>query len=333
MRFPLKQTMLIAKYIGRQKKSGTKRFPLVLMLEPLFACNFTCSGCGRIHEYKENVADMLSLAQCFKAIDDCGAPVVSICGGEPLLYPHIKELVDGALKREKVVYLCTNGWALDKKLGLFAPHELFNINIHIDGTKGVHDKIVERDGAYDKAVHAISLAKERGFTVCTNTTVYKQTSVEDVVNLMGEMHNLGVDGMLVSPGFDYKEVPDQTVFLNKEEIFEKFKSIRKSGNKGKLWSTPLFFDFLSGERHYECTPWGNVTYNVKGWKAPCYLITDAHFENYDDFINQVEWSKYGPENDKRCRNCMCHCGFEASVALNVGASIKDSLRMAWWMLR
>lgn len=333
MRFPLNQTLLIARYISRQKKSGTKRFPLVLMLEPLFACNFTCSGCGRIHEYKDRAADMLALKQCLDAIEDCGAPVVSICGGEPLLYPYIKELVDETVRRKRVVYLCTNGWALDKKLGMFAPHPLFNINVHIDGTREVHDSIVEREGAFDRAIHGIELAKERGFTVCTNTTVYKQTSVDDVLELMGQLRRVGVDGMLISPGFDYKEVPDQTVFLDRSEITRKFKALRKAASGNKVWSTPLFLDFVAGAREYSCTPWGNVTYNVSGWKAPCYLITDQHFEKYEDFINQVNWSSYGPDKDKRCKNCMCHCGFEPTVALTTGDSLRDSLRMAFWMLR
>ncbi len=333
MRFPLPQTVRIARYMRQQKKAGTARFPLVLMLEPLFACNFTCSGCGRIHEYKEHMADMLSVSQCLKAIDDCGAPVVSICGGEPLLYPYIKDVVDGALSRERVVYLCTNGWALDKKLGTFVPHPLFNINVHIDGTEKVHDAIVEREGAYKKALHGIRLAKERGFTVCTNTTVYKQTEVADVLQLMTELRAAGIDGMLLSPGFDYKEVPDQAVFLDRSEINAKFEALRGAASGTKVWSTPFFLDFLTGRRDYTCTPWGNVTYNVRGWKAPCYLITDEHLETYDDFINRVDWSKYGPSRDKRCANCMCHCGFEATVALETGASLKDSLRMAWWMLR
>jgi len=333
MRFPLKQTVPIARYISNQKKAGIKRFPLVLMLEPLFACNFTCSGCGRIHEYKENVSEKLSLNQCLKAVDDCGAPVVSICGGEPLLYPQIGQLVARTIERNRVVYMCTNGWLLDKKLDLFSPHPMFNINVHIDGTEEVHDTIVEKKGAYCKAIEGIKLAKSRGFRVCTNTTIYKQTSVDDVLALMDQLRKVKIDGMLLSPGFDYKEVPDQTVFLDRTEITDKFKALRKAASGKNIWSTPLFLDFLSGRRSYECTPWGNVTYNVRGWKAPCYLITDEHYETYKNFINKVNWAGYGPDKDKRCRNCMCHCGFEPTVALTTGDSIKDSLRMGWWMLR
>lgn len=333
MRFPLKQSLTIARYISQKKKAGEARFPLVLMLEPLFACNFTCSGCGRIHEYADRMKDMLSLEKCLKAVDDCGAPVVSICGGEPLLYPQIRELVKEVLDRGRVVYMCTNGWALTSKIHLFQPHPMFNFNIHIDGTREVHDAIVEREGAYDKAVEGIKLAKKYGFTVCTNSTIYKQTSAESVKQLMGELKEAGVDGMLFSPGFDYSDVPDQHVFLNKGEIEKKFRTLRPALAGKKVWSTPLFLDFLAGKRDYPCTPWGNVTYNVAGWKAPCYLVTDKHVDSWRDFIGNVDWDAYGPKADKRCNNCMCHCGFEPTVALTAQNSIKDALRMGWWMLR
>lgn len=333
MRFPFKQTVPIARYISRHRKAGTERFPLVLMIEPLFACNFTCSGCGRIHEYRDRLADTLPLHRCLEAVDACGAPVVSICGGEPLLYPRIEQLVREILDRGRVVYLCTNGWTLAEKLELFAPHPLFNINVHLDGTETVHDAIVERPGAYAKALNALRLAKEEGFTVCTNTTVYKQTSVDDIIRLMDELKRARIDGMLLSPGFDYQEVPDQQLFLDRAEIVAKFKALRRAAAGSRVWSTPQFLDFLAGKREYRCTPWGNVTYNVMGWKAPCYLITDQHFQRYDDFINTVDWSRYGPGNDKRCTNCMCHCGFEPTVALEASGSVVESLRMALWMLR
>lgn len=325
--------MAIARYISQKKKAGEARFPLVLMLEPLFACNFTCSGCGRIHEYADRMKDVLSLEECLKAVDDCGAPVVSICGGEPLLYPHIRELVKEVLDRRRVVYLCTNGWALKTKIHMFHPHPMFNFNIHIDGTREVHDAIVEREGAYDKAVEGVRLVKKYGFTVCTNSTIYKQTSAESVKKLMGELKQAGVDGMLFSPGFDYSDVPDQHVFLNKDEITEKFRTLRSALAGRKVWSTPLFLDFLAGKRDYPCTPWGNVTYNVAGWKAPCYLITDKHLGSWNEFIGNVDWDSYGPAKDQRCNNCMCHCGFEPTVALTAQSSWKDALRMAWWMIR
>jgi len=272
------------------------------------------------------------LEDCLKAIDDSGAPVVSICGGEPLLYPQIKELVEETIKRGRVVYLCTNGQVLDKKLSLFKPHKLFNINVHIDGLASTHDTIVEKNGAFDKAIVGIKAAKDAGFSVCTNTTVYKKTDVEEVRALIDYLDNLGVDGILISPGFDYSDVPDQSVFMSKNEIIEKFKVLRDAENSKKVWSTPLFLDFLAGKRDYACTPWGNVTYNILGWKAPCYLVTDGHYANFNEFMSTVKWDNYGPGRDKRCTNCMIHSGFEPTVALTVGNSIKDALRMARWTL-
>jgi len=332
MRFPFKQTVSIARYISRQKKAKTKRFPLVLMLEPLHACNLTCSGCGRIREYKDTISKMVPIEKCLKAVDECDAPVVSICGGEPLLYPEISELTREILKRGRVVYLCTNGQLLDKKLSLFKPHPYFNINVHIDGLQKTHDIIVEKDGAYAKAVDGIKSALSKGFTVCTNTTIYKQTSNSEICQLIGLLDKLGVHGILLSPSYCYEDVADQSVFLTKKEINEKFLSIRKTGNGKRIWSTPLYLDFLAGLREFDCTPWGNVTYNIKGWKAPCYLITDKHFETFAEFMDGVDWNRYGPGKDRRCGNCMVHSGFEATVALKTGDSIKDALRMARWTL-
>jgi len=324
--------MTVAKYIAAEKRKKIKHFPLVLMLEPLHACNLTCEGCGRIREYKETMNLMVPLEACLKAIDDCKAPVISICGGEPLIYPDIKELVEETIARKKVAYLCTNGTLLDKKIDLFKPHKLFNINIHLDGMEATHDAIVERPGTFKKVVENIKLAKEKGFTVCTNTTIYKETSVDEIIELFNLLTELKVDGFLISPGFDYKEVEDQSFFLMREETEKKFKEILAFSKKYRLWSTPLFLEFCAGKREYNCTPWGNVTYNIKGWKAPCYLITDTHFESYSDFIDQVNWDYYKSGKDKRCKNCMVHCGFEPTAALTVNNHIKDTLRMIKWTL-
>lgn len=332
MRFPLKQTMTVANYIRRMKKSRTTRFPIVLQLEPLHACNLTCSGCGRIREYKDHLSKMLTLEQCFKAIDDSQTPVVSICGGEPLLYPQIQELVEGTLARNRVVYLCTNGQVLDRKLDLFAPNPLFNFNVHVDGLSQTHDTIVEREGAFDKAIAGIAEAKRAGFNVCTNTTVYKQTDTEEIRALIHYLEGLKVDGILISPGFDYSDVADQAQFLTREAIVEKFSQLRDVGRSKKIWSTPLFLDFLSGKRDLSCTPWGTITYNVLGWKGPCYLITDQHYATYNAFMTEVAWDRYGPNRDPRCRNCMCHCGFEPTIALTSTDRIRDALTMAKWTM-
>ncbi len=330
MRFPLRQTISIARYVSGQKKKKNKYFPLVLMLEPLHACNLTCSGCGRIREYQDSVSKMLSLEECLNASDDCQAPVVSICGGEPLLYPQIKELVEELLARKRVVYLCTNGQTLKEKISIFKPHPYFNINVHLDGLATTHDLIVEKKGAYQKAVAGIKAALRQGFTVCTNTTVYKQTNSAELKAFIEDVKNLGVHGILISPSYSYEDVDDQSIFMHTKEINQRFKELDKVCRSKKIWSTPLYIDFLQGKRDFACTPWGNVTYNVKGWKAPCYLITDQHYDNYKDFINKVDWEKFGPNKDKRCQHCMVHCGFEATVALKTTESIKDAMRMAYW---
>lgn len=330
MRFPFKQTVAVARYISNRKRAKVDRFPLVLQLEPLHACNLTCTGCGRIREYRDYMSKMVTMEDCLKAIDDCGSPVVSICGGEPLLYPKVGELVASSIARGKVTYLCTNGQTLEKRLDLFKPSNLFNINIHIDGLAKTHDTIVEQEGAFDKAVAGAVAAKKAGFTVCTNTTVYAQTDVAEVRSLVDFLDGIGIDGILLSPGFDYGDVADQSVFLDRAMIREKFQHLHDMGSRKKIWSTPLFFDYLAGKRDYKCTPWGAVTYNICGWKAPCYLITDKHYPDFNDFMASTDWSKYGPGNDERCKNCMCHCGVEPSIALSVNSSIRDTLRMAWW---
>lgn len=332
MRFPFGQTAAVYRYMRHQKKSGRQRFPLVLMLEPLHACNLACASCGRIREYQDHLSKMVPLGDCLSAVEACGAPVVSICGGEPLLYPQIAELVRETLERERVVYLCTNGQKLEQRLELFRPHKRFNINVHLDGLAATHDAIVECPGAFDRAIAGIRAAKRAGFTVCTNTTVYRQTEVDEVRALIDFLEDLGVDGMLLSPGFDYSDVEDRSVFLSREAITEKFCALRAAGRSKKVWSTPLFLDFLAGQRDFPCTPWGNVTYNVCGWKAPCYLITDAHHATFEAFMRATDWDRYGPGRDPRCTNCMVHCGFEPTVALTASDSLRDAFTMARWTL-
>ena len=332
MRFPIKQTIAVARHIAKKRRNGTDKFPLVLMLEPLHACNLSCEGCGRIREYAETLARQMPLSDCLKAMDACDAPVVSICGGEPLLYKDIAQLVKETLARGKVTYLCTNGTILDWKLDIFKPHPMFNINVHIDGMEKTHDAITKRPGTFRQITEHIRLAKKAGFTVCTNTTIYKETEPQEIEELFCLLQGLGVDGMLVSPGFDYTDVKDREFFLTAEEIAKKFKIVRKFAKKYRVWSTPLFLDFLAGMRDYKCTPWGNVTYNIAGWKAPCYLITDKHYENFGEFMLDVDWNKYQSRTDMRCRNCMVHSGFEASVALETGNNWKDMLKMAWWTI-
>jgi hopanoid biosynthesis associated radical SAM protein HpnH len=337
MRFPLKQTLAVARHIKVNKAKKISRFPLVLMLEPLHACNLKCEGCGRIREYSATLKEQVPLDKCLKAIDDCGAPVVSVCGGEPLIYKDIVPLVEKTLEKGRVVYLCTNGTVLDWKLPAFKPHKMFNINIHIDGMERTHDAIVQRPGTFRQVCENIKIAKKAGFTVCTNTTVYKETSAEEIEDLFRHLESLGVDGMLVSPGFEYEDLPHPGgvkggFFMSAAETAEKFGKIRSFAKKYRVWSTPLFMDFLAGKRQFKCTPWGNVTYNIAGWKAPCYLITDRHFDGYAELMNGVDWERYQARSDGRCANCMVHSGFEPTAALETGTNLKDMLRMAWWTL-
>ncbi|MDH4129853.1 MAG: adenosyl-hopene transferase HpnH [Spirochaetota bacterium] len=329
MRFPFALTYQLSKYLVKKKLKGEKIFPLVLMLEPLHACNLECIGCGRIREYKDVINEKLTLEECLNAVDECNAPVVSICGGEPLMYSQIGELVEEIVKRKKHVYLCTNGILLAKTLNKFKPSNYLSINIHIDGTKETHDLIVDKNGVYDKAIEAIKLAKNAGFLVCTNTTIYKETDINDTIRLFDVLDNLNIDGILVSPAYEYEVIPEK-IFLNKQEIHDKFKIIDSYTKNYRFYSTPIYMKFLRGEKKLDCTPWGNVTRNVKGWKAPCYLITDKHFNNFNAFTNEVQWDKYGPGRDPRCANCMVHSGFEASVALGKNNSFSEFLQLAKW---
>jgi hopanoid biosynthesis associated radical SAM protein HpnH len=310
-----------------------KRFPLVLMLEPLHACNLTCTGCGRIREYQTSIASRLTLEQCLAAVDECGAPVVSICGGEPLLYPEIGALVRGILARNKHLYLCTNALLLRKKLGEFQPDPRFFINVHLDGLEQTHDLCVEREGVFQEAIEAIRAARAAGFKVCTNTTIYRETDMREIERLFEFLEPFDLDGHMLSPAYGYSAVDDREIFLTREDVHEKFQDIGRLAKRFKLNSTPSYLSFLRGERDLPCTAWGNPTYNVMGWKGPCYLITDAHHESFEELMTRTAWESYGHGNDPRCEHCMVHCGFEPSAALGINARPGDSLKLLTWAFR
>lgn len=330
MRFPLILTYHMSKYLMTKKMVGQKRFPLVLMLEPLHACNLACVGCGRIREYEETIDRKMSLEESLKAVDDCGAPVVSICGGEPLMHPDIIEMTNEIIKRKRHIYFCTNGIMLPRMIDKFTPSDYLYFNIHIDGTEEIHDLIADKKGTYQKAIDAVKACKDKGFKVCTNTTVYNETDVNDVLELFETLTDMDIDGILVSPGYEYESVDEKTHFLNKQEIHDKFKIIDEHSHKYKFYSTPIYMKFLRGEKELECTPWGNVTYNTSGWKAPCYLITDGHYDDYNEFMEKVDWESFGPGKDPRCTNCMVHSGFEATVARGVNNTFSETLELAKW---
>ncbi len=363
MRFPLEMTVRTGAYIARNKLSPNpawqldpeptpfpilsgqrstvngqrhpmikRRFPIVLMLEPLHACNLTCTGCGRIREYEDSITERLSLEQCLGAIDECGAPIVSICGGEPMMYPEIGALVEQTLERKKHIYLCTNGMFLPRRIGEFKPDRRFFFNVHLDGMKDTHDMAVEREGVFEEAVEGIRVAKAAGFMVCTNTTVYRETDMSEIEELFAYLEQFDVDGHMISPGYSYSAVDTTEIFLTRDEIHEKFADVDRLFKRFKLNSSPTYLKFLKGEKDLPCTAWGNPTYNVSGWKGPCYLITDAHWERFDDLMSQTPWERYGRGADERCEHCMVHCGYEPTAALGVNSTLGDSLRMVAWAL-
>ena len=338
MRFPLSLTTTMIGYIAKKTITRTKRFPLVLMLEPLHACNLTCTGCGRIREYEESIKEKLSVEECLASVDEAGAPIVSICGGEPMIYPEIGKLVKEILKKRKHIYLCTNGMFIKKKLHEFTPTSRFFFNVHLDGMRATHDKAVEREGVFDAAVEGIKAAKAKGFLVCTNTTVFKETNLDEIDELYAFLTKLGVDGFLLSPAYGYTAVhrtnPNGAaeIFLTRDDIRAKFKEAKQLFTKYHMNNSPVYLEFLAGERELTCTAWGNPTRNVKGWKGPCYLITDQHHASFQDLMDKTEWDNYGHGKDPRCEHCMVHCGFEPSAALGVNSRFGNSLKMLMWQL-
>jgi hopanoid biosynthesis associated radical SAM protein HpnH len=328
----------MAGYIAKKKLTREPRFPLVLMLEPLHACNLTCTGCGRIREYSQTIKEKLSVAECLASVDECGAPIVSICGGEPMIYPEIGRLVHDILKRRKHIYLCTNGMFIKKRLHEFRPSSRFFFNVHLDGLKETHDRAVEREGVFQAAVEGIRVAKHADFMVCTNTTIFKDTNLDEIDALFAFLSRMGVDGFMLSPAYGYTAVQETNphgaaeIFMTRDDIRAKFKQAQSLLKKYRMMSSPVYLEFLSGERELTCTAWGNPTRNVKGWKGPCYLITDQHHETFRGLMDDTPWDQYGHGKDPRCEHCMVHCGYEPSAALGVNRKLGDSLKMLLWQL-
>jgi hopanoid biosynthesis associated radical SAM protein HpnH len=309
-----------------------KRFPLVLMLEPLHACNLTCTGCGRIREYENTITQQLTLEQCLTASDECGAPTVSICGGEPMLYSKIGELSNKLIERGRNIILCTNGMFIKKKIGEFKPHDCFFFNVHLDGLEKTHDIAVEREGVFKLAVEGIQIAKQNGFKVMTNTTVYTETDMREIWQMFEFLEQFDVDGHTISPAYGYSAVNDRDIFMTRDDINEKFKDIDKMSKRFPIINSPIYSEFLKGDRELPCTVWGSPTYNVMGWKGPCYLITDAHYKTFEEFMTQTQWEAYGPGNDPRCEHCMVHVGFEPSAAIGLNSKFTDSFKNLSWLL-
>jgi hopanoid biosynthesis associated radical SAM protein HpnH len=333
MRFPLPMTTRIAGYVARKRLvERAEKFPMVLMLEPLHACNLTCTGCGRIREYESTIKQKLSVEECLAAVDEAGAPVVSICGGEPMIYPGIGELVAKIQERKKVVILCTNGMFTRKRLGEFKPSRTFFFNVHLDGMRENHDIAVERQGVYDAAIDGIKAAKEGGFLVCTNTTVYHETDMAELDSLFAYLTSLGVDGFIISPAYSYAAVNTKDIFMTREDIKAKFLAADAMFKKYKFHTSPVYQEFLQGKREMQCTAWASPTRNVKGWKGPCYLITDTHHDSLSGLLNDTRWEDYGYGKDPRCENCMVHVGYETSAAVGVNSQLGDTLKMIKWQM-
>src|SRR3954464_4063013 len=332
MKFPLAPTVQIAKYVAQQQRKG-ERYPLVLMLEPTLACNIACIGCGKIRGYGSNKA-RFSVEGWIDAGEQSPAPLVSICGGEPLVFKGIEEVVEGFLELNKTIELCTNALRLEGVPRLLKPNKRLTFVVHLDGMREIHDYICDYPGLWDIAVDAIRKAREAGFRVTTNTTIFKETSVDDVLEMMGYLTNeVGIDGMLIAPGYQYSQI-DPALTMTRAEHEEKFRIIRKvARQRGYRWlATPIYQESLTGERKLKCAPWGSITRNPYGWKGPCYLLTDGIFPTYDALLDGMEWEDYGPGNDPRCEHCGIHSGFEPSAAYEAAGSIKDSVRSMAWTL-
>jgi hopanoid biosynthesis associated radical SAM protein HpnH len=329
MRFPLHVTTDVIKQQIRQGLKGNTRYPFVLMLEPLYTCNLACLGCS-IERHTGKLEDRLTLEQCLKAVDDSGAPGVSICGGEPTIYPELKELMEGIVARKRHIYLCTNALLLDRTVyGKIAPHTRITINVHLDGMKKTHDHVCARDGVFEKALEMIKEGKRLGYHMITNTTIFKETDIDEVEELCRLLRDYSVDGMLISPGYQYESI-ERDIFLTREDIHNKFKKVLELSKRYRLTSTPMFLEFAAGLREYRCSPWSTVTYTPLGWKGPCYLIGEKYFQTWEEFWNGVDWAYWESRQDRRCQNCKMHSGFEASAVRELRNSPKDMVRMALW---
>jgi hopanoid biosynthesis associated radical SAM protein HpnH len=326
MGVPLSQMWTVASYVLGQRLRRNKRYPLVLMLEPLFRCNLACAGCGKIQYPAHVLKRQLTPEQCFAAVDECGAPMVSIPGGEPLLHPQIREIVEGLVARKKYIYLCTNALLLKEKLeaGWFKPSKYLTFSVHMDGQEEHHDFAVCREGTYAVSAEGIRLAVEMRFRVTTNTTLFDGADPGSVRKFFDEMMELGVEGMMVSPGYAYPKAPDQKSFLGERRktnlLFEMILSNRKEG--WRFNQSPLFLEFLMGKREYECTPWGNPTFNIFGWQKPCYLLQDGYTDTFKELIEETAWEGYGrASGNKACQQCMVHCGYEPSAVDHTFSSV------------
>lgn len=331
MRFPFHITTDSIKHQVRNALKGKRRFPLVLMLEPLYTCNLACLGCA-LERHTGEIEDRLPLEKCFEALEKSGAPVVSICGGEPTIYPELKGLVDGIIKRKRHIYLCTNALLLDSRVyGKIPPHKRLTLNIHLDGMRRTHDEVCDRQGVFDKAIEMIKEGKRLGYHVTTNTTIFRGVEIEEIEELCAFVSDLGVDGMLIAPAYHYSSV-ERDIFPARQETHRKFQRVLALSKKYRLVSTPMYLQFAAGLRDYRCSPWSTVTYTPRGWKGPCYLIGKEYYKTFEEFWNGVDWDYWESRQDRLCQNCLMHSGFEASAVLELRKRPLDMVRMVAWNL-
>ncbi len=319
-------TYIVKKHLLERKEM----FPFTLMLEPLELCNLACSGCGRIQEYKDVFDKRLTVEQCLQAAEDCGAPIVNIPGGEPLIHKQIGEIVQGIIDQGRFVYLCTNGILMDRAFEKITAQKRFAFVVHIDGMESVHDQAVDRAGVFKKATAHMREAIARGYRVCTNTTIFRGTQPQEYVDLFVHLKEMGVEGCITSPGFDYASVTDQHQFLARTEAQELYSEVhaRCEGLDIPFYNNPLFHEFLQGKREYRCSAWSMPTYTVQGWRSPCYMLADKHVNTIKELFEDTDWEAYGTGRDPRCANCLMHCGYEASTILDAFSSPKDLLALA-----
>ena len=331
MSIPFLQKARVGAYIMRKHLSGQKRYPLALMLEPLFRCNLACAGCGKI-DYPDDILNQrLSMKECLDSVDECNAPVVSIAGGEPLLHKEMPQIVKGIIARRKFVYLCTNALLMEKKLDQYEPSPYFVWSVHLDGDEQMHDHSVCQEGVYDKAVAAIRMAKDRGFRVNINCTLFNDAQPEKVASFFDSVKAMGVDGITVSPGYAYERAPEQEHFLNRGKTKQLFRDILKLGDGGKKWSfsqSSLFLDFLAGNQTYHCTPWGNPARTVFGWQRPCYLLGEGYVKTFKELMEETDWDAYGTGHYEKCADCMVHSGYEATAVMDTVTRPLQALKVS-----
>ena len=331
MRFPLHITTDNIKHSMKNALQGNRRYPFVLMLEPLYACNLACIGCA-VERHTGKLKDRLPVELCLQAVDESGAPGVSLCGGEPTVYPELKELVDGIIERNRHIYLCTNALLMDEKVfGHIDPHKRLTINVHLDGMRETHDHVCAREGVFDKAIEMIKESKRLGYHTITNTTIFRETKISEVEELCEYMASLDIDGMLISPGYQYESV-EEDIFMTRQDIYEKFQRVLEISKRYRLTSTPMFLEFAAGLRDYKCSPWSTVTFTPNGWKGPCYLIGKKFTWSWDEFWTLTDWDYWESREDRLCQNCLMHSGFEASVVKELPRNPGDMARLMAWNL-